>query len=78
MTFSYIYYESRNTLTKLETLPQEKTFCISQRGLKGKPYSVWVFERLLWPLKPKTPYPGTPNGTLPLRSCTYRALHHSR
>ncbi|MFL6379649.1 MAG: LLM class F420-dependent oxidoreductase [Nitrososphaeraceae archaeon] len=28
--------------------------------------SVWVFERLLWPLKPKTPYPGTPDGTLPV------------
>ena len=28
-------------------------------------YSVWVFERLLWPLKPKTPYAGTPDGSLP-------------
>jgi probable F420-dependent oxidoreductase len=28
--------------------------------------SVWVFERLLWPLKPQTPYPGTPDGTLPV------------
>jgi probable F420-dependent oxidoreductase len=27
--------------------------------------SVWVFERLLWPLKPKTPYAGTPDGSLP-------------
>jgi hypothetical protein len=23
--------------------------------------SLWVFERLLWPLKPQTPYPATPN-----------------
>jgi probable F420-dependent oxidoreductase len=28
--------------------------------------SVWVFERLLWPLKPQTPYAGTPDGTLPV------------
>ena len=27
--------------------------------------SVWVFERLLWPLEPQTPYPGTPDGSLP-------------
>jgi probable F420-dependent oxidoreductase len=27
--------------------------------------SVWVFERLLWPLKPQTPYPATPDGSLP-------------
>ncbi len=27
--------------------------------------SVWVFERLLWPLKPQTRYLGTPNGSLP-------------
>jgi probable F420-dependent oxidoreductase len=28
--------------------------------------SLWVFERLLWPLKPQTPYPGTPDGSLPI------------
>ena len=28
--------------------------------------SVWVFERLLWPLKPQSPYPGTPDGSLPI------------
>jgi len=28
--------------------------------------SVWVLERLLWPTKPQTPYPATPDGTLPL------------
>ena len=27
--------------------------------------SVWVVERLLYPLKPQTPYPGTPDGSLP-------------
>lgn len=27
--------------------------------------SVWTVERLLWPLKPQTPYPASPDGTLP-------------
>ncbi len=27
--------------------------------------SVWVTERLLYPVKPQTPYPGTPDGALP-------------
>ena len=28
--------------------------------------SLWVFERLLWPVNPQTPYPGTPDGRLPV------------
>jgi probable F420-dependent oxidoreductase len=28
--------------------------------------SLWAFERLLWPIKPQTPYVGTPDGTLPI------------
>ena len=27
--------------------------------------SVWVFERLLWPINPQTPYSATPYGRLP-------------
>jgi probable F420-dependent oxidoreductase len=27
--------------------------------------SLWVFERLLWPINPQTPYPATPDGKLP-------------
>ena len=27
--------------------------------------SLWTIERLLWPVKPQTPYPVTPDGTLP-------------
>ncbi len=27
--------------------------------------SVWVIDRLLWPIKPQTPYPATPDGSLP-------------
>jgi probable F420-dependent oxidoreductase len=28
--------------------------------------SLWVGERLLWPTNPQTPYPGTPDGSLPI------------
>ena len=27
--------------------------------------SLWTIERLLYPVKPQKPYPGTPDGTLP-------------
>lgn len=27
--------------------------------------SVWTVERLLWPVKPQTPYPGSPDGSMP-------------
>jgi len=27
--------------------------------------SAWVLERLLWPINPQTPYPATPDGSLP-------------
>ena len=28
--------------------------------------SVWTITRILWPLKPQTPYPGSPDGSLPV------------
>ena len=28
--------------------------------------SIWVFERLIWPTNPQTPYPATPDGSLPI------------
>jgi alkanesulfonate monooxygenase SsuD/methylene tetrahydromethanopterin reductase-like flavin-dependent oxidoreductase (luciferase family) len=28
--------------------------------------SLWAGERLLWPINPQTPYPGTPDGSLPI------------
>ena len=28
--------------------------------------SLWVGERLLWPTNPQTPYPGTPDGSIPI------------
>ena len=49
--------------------------------------TVWVTERLLWPINPQTPYAGTPDGSLPeeyklqldpLDALTYAAAHTSR
>ncbi len=46
--------------------------------------SVWTVERLLWPVKPKTPYGGSPDGALPepykhvldpLDALTFAAAH---
>src|SRR5215467_1331439 len=38
---------------------------MAQRAEKEGVDSLWVFERLLWPIKPQTPYPATPDGSLP-------------
>jgi probable F420-dependent oxidoreductase len=49
--------------------------------------SLWVFERLLWPINPQTPYGGTPDGSLPieyqivldpLETLTFVAAHTSK
>src|SRR6266446_4195661 len=46
--------------------------------------SLWTIERLLWPVKPQTPYPVTPDGLLleqykyildPLDTLTFAAAH---
>jgi probable F420-dependent oxidoreductase len=38
---------------------------VSQRAEDLGYDSLWTIERLLWPVKPQTPYPGTPDGSLP-------------
>jgi probable F420-dependent oxidoreductase len=38
---------------------------IAQRAEEAGYDSVWVTERLLYPLRPQTPYPATPDGSLP-------------
>jgi probable F420-dependent oxidoreductase len=49
--------------------------------------SLWVVDRLLYPVTPRNPYPGTPDGSLPefykqvlnpLESLTFAAAHTSR
>jgi probable F420-dependent oxidoreductase len=57
------------------TLPQagqqatrENVVRMAQNAEKEGFDSLWVFERLLWPINPQTPYPGTPDGSLPIES----------
>ena len=54
------------------TLPQagqqatrENVIHIAQNAESEGFDSLWVFERLLWPINPQTPYPATPGGSLP-------------
>jgi probable F420-dependent oxidoreductase len=55
------------------TLPQagqqatrENVIQTAQQAEKEGFDSLWVFERLLWPINPQTPYPVTPDGSLPI------------
>jgi probable F420-dependent oxidoreductase len=45
---------------------RENILYVAKEAEKEGLDSVWVFERLLWPLKPKTPYVATPDGSLPV------------
>jgi probable F420-dependent oxidoreductase len=45
---------------------RENVIQMAQRAEKEGFDSLWVFERLLWPIKPQTPYPATPDGSLPI------------
>jgi probable F420-dependent oxidoreductase len=49
-----------------DTATRENVLYIAKKAEKEGIDSVWVFERLLWPLKPQTPYAGTPDGSLPV------------
>jgi probable F420-dependent oxidoreductase len=49
-----------------DTATRENILYIAKEAEKEGLDSVWVFERLLWPLKPQTPYAGTPDGSLPV------------
>ncbi|HVG20853.1 MAG TPA: LLM class flavin-dependent oxidoreductase, partial [Blastocatellia bacterium] len=49
--------------------------------------SLWVLERLLWPMNPQEPYPASPDGSLPdtykvvldpLETLTFVAAHTER
>jgi probable F420-dependent oxidoreductase len=77
-------------------------FCLPQHGPKAGPEaliavakgaeelgfeSLWVSERLLWPVEPRTPYPAAPDGRLPeqaksqldpLETLTFVAAHTQR
>jgi len=44
---------------------KENVIRMAQRSEEEGFDSLWVFERLLWPINPQTPYPGVPDGKLP-------------
>jgi probable F420-dependent oxidoreductase len=43
----------------------ENIISLAKMAEQEKLDSLWVGERLLWPLKPQTPFPSTPDGNLP-------------
>jgi probable F420-dependent oxidoreductase len=48
-----------------DSATRDNVLYIAKEAEKEGLDSVWVFDRLLWPLKPQTPYPGTTDGSLP-------------
>lgn len=67
-----------------ESATRENVLYIAKESEEEGLDSLWVFERLLWPIKPKTPYVATPDGSLPvqyqnvldpLETLTYLAGH---
>ena len=44
----------------------ENVLHIAREAERERLDSVWVFERLLWPVKPQTPYGGIPNAPIPV------------
>jgi probable F420-dependent oxidoreductase len=49
-----------------DSVTRDNVIYIAKEAEKEGLDSVWVLERLLWPLKPQTPYIATPDGTLPV------------
>ena len=45
---------------------RENVVRMAQQAEKEGFDSLWVFERLLWPINPQTPYPGRQDGSLPI------------
>jgi probable F420-dependent oxidoreductase len=70
-----------------ESATRENVLHIGKEAEKEGLDSVWVFDRLLWPLKPQTPYGGVPNAPIPveyqnildpLETLTYLAANTDR
>src|SRR4029079_2782689 len=51
-----------------ENATRENVLYVAKEAEKEGLDSVWALERLLWPLKPQTPYVATPDGSLPAES----------
>ena len=65
----------------------ENLIAVARRAEELGYDSVWVLERLLWPLNPQEPYPASPDGTLPetyknvldpIETLTFVAAHTSK
>ena len=50
-----------------ESATRENVLHIAKEAENEGLDSLWVFERLLWPINPKTPYVATPDGSLPIQ-----------
>ena len=50
-----------------ESATRENILYIAKEAEKEGLDSLWVLERLLWPINPKTPYVATPDGSLPVQ-----------
>src|SRR5919108_3837665 len=50
-----------------ESATRENVLYIAKEAEKEGLDSIWVLERHLWPVKPQTPYSGTPDGSLPVQ-----------
>lgn len=70
-----------------ESATRENVLYIGKEAEKEGLDSVWVFDRLLWPLKPQTSYGGVPNAPIPveyqnildpLETLTYLAANTDR
>ena len=48
-----------------ENITTEKILYVATEAEKEGIDSVWVLDRLLWPIQPRTPYVATPDGSLP-------------
>ena len=49
-----------------ELATRDNVLYIGKEAEKEGLDSVWVFERLLWPVKPQTSYGGVPNAPIPV------------
>jgi probable F420-dependent oxidoreductase len=50
----------------VENITAENILYIATEAEREGLDSVWVLDRLLWPIKPQTPYGGSPDGSLPV------------
>lgn len=50
-----------------EVVTRDNVLYVAKEAEKSGMDSIWALERLLWPVKPQTPYVGSPDGALPVQ-----------